>query len=171
MPPVIETCPSCSGRLEIRELNCPRCDLQIRGHFPLPARPERPALGLTAAQLAFLRIFVASRGNLSDVERTLGVSYPTVRAKVDELVAALVTAPAGEEPTRPPAAPRETAARTGAADEAPRSRRDVLEAVAAGRLSAAEAATLLRNLTTSAPASGGTRKPKPNRPPRSKAPA
>src|SRR5919202_1738677 len=99
--PLIEQCPSCSGALEIRELHCPRCDLQLRGHFSPAAGAKRPSLDLTPEQLAFLRLFVASRGNLSDVERSQDVAYPTVPAKLDDLIAA-VTGPA--EPAAPRAA-------------------------------------------------------------------
>jgi hypothetical protein len=139
----IECCPSCSGALEIRELHCPRCDLQLRGHFQLAANQVQPLARLTADQQAFLRLFVTSSGNLSDVERTLGVSYPTVRAKLDDLIAAF------SEP--PPAAPGRRATTAQPVDQpAPRTRRDVLTAVAEGRLSAADAAALLRRLPDAA---------------------
>jgi hypothetical protein len=46
-----------------------------------------------------LTIFIRSRGNLSEVERALGVSYPTVRAKLEEIIATL------DQPAPPPAAP------------------------------------------------------------------
>ena len=49
-------------------------------------RSSAPWARLSPAQQAFLRLFVLSRGNLSDVERTLGVSYQTVRARLDELM-------------------------------------------------------------------------------------
>ena len=80
----INTCPSCNGELIIRELYCPACDIQIRGSFSAPE--VAPSLRLNSEQQAFLRLFVMSRGNLSDVERALGVSYPTVRAKLDDLI-------------------------------------------------------------------------------------
>ena len=39
--------------------------------------------------MAFLRLFVSRRGNLREVEREMGVSYPTVRARLDDLLRAL----------------------------------------------------------------------------------
>jgi hypothetical protein len=87
---------------------------------------------LTADQINFLVLFVRSRGNLSDVERTLGVSYPTVRAKLDELIAALTSTPSSDSS---PAADRLAA---------PSARQAVLEQVAAGQLSIDEALARLR---------------------------
>ena len=83
----VEHCISCGGQLEIRELHCSECDITIRGSFPMEGRG--PFARLTDDQLAFLHLFVTSRGNMSDVERSLGVSYPTVRSKLDDLIAAL----------------------------------------------------------------------------------
>lgn len=90
-------CPTCSANLELRELSCPACQTVIRGRWR-----RGPFEGLSADQVAFLTIFVRSRGNLSEVERALGVSYPTVRAKLEEIIATLdqpapsLSAPAGE---------------------------------------------------------------------------
>jgi hypothetical protein len=68
----------------VREVWCPACDVSVRGHF---AQCEFCAL--PEEQLNFLRLFVARRGNLREVERELGISYPTVRARLDELLRAL----------------------------------------------------------------------------------
>ena len=87
---------------------------------------------LSEERLAFLRLFVSSRGNLSEVERVLGVSYPTVRAKLDDLITALV------EPTTSDTPPPPT----------PRSRREVLLLIEQGRLSAADGVALLKQLAS-----------------------
>jgi hypothetical protein len=131
---ILESCPSCGGELEIRELRCSWCETEIRSYFK-PCDFCR----LTEEQSTFLRLFVTSRGNLSEVEKKLGVSYPTVRAKLDEVIARLT-----------PAEPRLASAQDGAAPSQSPSRRTVLEAVARGELSPAEAAQHLR-------ATGGTR--------------
>jgi hypothetical protein len=128
---ILESCPSCGGELEIRELRCSWCETEIRSYFK-PCDFCR----LSEEQGTFLRLFVTSRGNLSEVEKRLGVSYPTVRAKLDEVIARLTPAePAPPQPASAPPAPE---------------RRTVLEAVARGELSPAEAAKHLR-------ATGGTR--------------
>lgn len=44
---------------------------------------------LTSEQLNFIEVFLKNRGNIKDVEKELGISYPTVRAKLDEVIGAL----------------------------------------------------------------------------------
>lgn len=78
---MIESCPTCNGALVITEVRCTRCDTQVRATY----RPDDFSR-LSGEQSTFLRIFVTSRGNLSEVEKRLGVSYPTVRAKLDEVI-------------------------------------------------------------------------------------
>lgn len=82
MADFVGLCPSCRHQLAVRELSCPQCGVTVGGQFPLP-----PAMTLTPEQTRFLRLFVLSRGNLKEMERILGVSYPTVRARLDQLVA------------------------------------------------------------------------------------
>jgi hypothetical protein len=90
---VLESCPSCGGALEITEVHCLNCDARVQARFS-----AGDFNSLNEEQSTFLRIFVTSRGNLSDVEKRLGVSYPTVRAKLDEVIARL-EAPRNEEET------------------------------------------------------------------------
>src|SRR5579883_811533 len=78
-------CPVCQGEMEIRELECKSCDLQVRGHFGRGSRFDE----LSPEQYNFLEVFLRSRGILRDVESALGISYPTVRARLDSLLAAL----------------------------------------------------------------------------------
>ncbi|HUG15416.1 MAG TPA: DUF2089 domain-containing protein [Thermomicrobiales bacterium] len=147
MPTRISECPSCHGNLEIRELYCPACDIQLRGRFD-PAERSPFAL-LNEEQEAFLRLFVLSRGNLSDVERALGVSYPTVRAKLDDLIAAVT---AGEEAmSAAPAQPAATAASsapTNATRERDLTRSEILARVADGRLSTEDGMAMLKQLAS-----------------------
>lgn len=118
-----QQCPTCGQPLEIRELSCSSCATVVRGRWV-----ASPFSRLSPEQQAFLTLFVRSRGNLSEVERALGVSYPTVRAKLEEIIAAL------EEP-RPSPPPQ-------------LNRAEVLERVARGELSPAEALALLRRSIT-----------------------
>ncbi|MHB1954991.1 MAG: DUF2089 family protein, partial [Sulfobacillus sp.] len=83
MAKMLTSCPSCRHSLQITELTCPHCHITIRGQFD-----SHPTLELTEEQLAFLKVFVVSRGNLKEIERILGISYPTVRSKLDQLVEA-----------------------------------------------------------------------------------
>jgi hypothetical protein len=74
-------CPVCSSRLEITQLGCPSCGTGLSGHFA-PCQ----FCGLDDGDLTMLRVFLASRGNMRDLERHLGVSYPTARARFDDLL-------------------------------------------------------------------------------------
>ena len=84
MRPIILKCPSCDGDLTVTRLRCPDCEISIDGEFALPT-----LLKLTGAQIDFVEVFIKNRGVIRDVERELGVSYPTVRARLDEVIAAL----------------------------------------------------------------------------------
>jgi hypothetical protein len=84
MRPIILKCPSCQGDLTVAKIHCPKCDIALEGEFAMPA-----LLQLAPAQLDFAEVFLKNRGVIRDVERELGVSYPTVRARLDDLIAAL----------------------------------------------------------------------------------
>jgi len=121
---LITQCPVCDADLGIAELGCRACGTTLRGSF----EPNRcPFCALPAEQMKFLELFLRCRGNLRDVERTLGLSYPTVRARLDSLLAAL-----GYTGTSPA--------------EAAEQRREILEALSAGTLSPDEAAAMLEAL-------------------------
>ena len=84
MRPIILKCPSCDGNLTVTRLRCPDCSISIDGEFALPA-----LLKLSGAQIDFVEVFIKNRGVIREVERELGVSYPTVRARLDEVINAL----------------------------------------------------------------------------------
>src|SRR5271163_4306588 len=84
MRPIILKCPSCDGNLTVARLDCPDCAISIEGEFAPPA-----LLKLTGAQIDFIEVFIKNRGIIREVERELGVSYPTVRARLDEVIHAL----------------------------------------------------------------------------------
>ena len=137
---VIATCPVCSDELTITRLHCRSCGTALEGEFGV-GRFGR----LDREQMALLESFLRSRGNLKEMERELGISYPTVRGRVDALVRALGladgAAPAVEDdfetPEAEPAAP--------AADIA-EERRAILERLAKKEIGAEEAASALRTL-------------------------
>src|SRR6202162_3228256 len=84
MRPIILKCPSCDGNLTVSRLQCPDCAISIEGEFAPPA-----LLKHTVAQIDFCEVFIKNRGVIREVERELGVSYPTVRARLDEVIQAL----------------------------------------------------------------------------------
>ena len=81
---VIATCPVCSDELTITRLHCRSCGSALEGEFGV-GRFGR----LDREQMSLLESFLRSRGNLKEMERELGISYPTVRGRVDALVRAL----------------------------------------------------------------------------------
>jgi hypothetical protein len=81
---VIATCPVCSGELTIARLHCRDCGTALEGEFGV-GRFGR----LDREQLSLLESFLRSRGNLKEMERELGISYPTVRGRVDTLIRSL----------------------------------------------------------------------------------
>jgi hypothetical protein len=78
-PPL--NCPVCNERLALTRLSCPACDTELSGGF---ATCEFCVLSNEDREV--LRVFLASRGNMKDLERHLGVSYPTARARFDALL-------------------------------------------------------------------------------------
>ena len=147
MPVALRQCPVCDEPMVVRELHCSTCDITIRGEFEPGA--AGPFSQLNDEQLAFLHLFVTSRGNMSDVERSLGVSYPTVRAKLDDLIGALTDVPAPQVPAQP--APAPVAPATPAPPPAPQAtpttgRREILAKIADGSMSVEEGMALIRRL-------------------------
>jgi hypothetical protein len=132
---LFERCPACGGPLVITECRCANCQLQMRGEF----QPGQFAV-LPLDQLTFIRQFLRVRGNLTELEKVLGVSYPTIRNKLDEINLALDRAEIA------PAAAVEAAQPAGSADPGEQARQAILRQVAAGQLSATEGVQRLRAL-------------------------
>ncbi len=122
MARLVGACPSCDSAMEVRRLECPNCGVSVEGRFDVGLLAK-----LSGDQLAFVEVFLRSRGKIKDVEEELGISYPTVVARLNEVLISLGFE-AGEDPR-----------------EAERRQR-VLDDLAAGRLSAADAAEQLRVL-------------------------
>jgi hypothetical protein len=135
---LILKCPSCSGDLTITQLHCHSCDIGIDGDFSVPA-----LLRLNRAQLDFVEVFLKNRGIIREVERELGVSYPTVRARLDEVLEAigfnLSSAPEADR------SDRSDRNEQSAPDQA-RSRRAILEQLSAGKISPEDAMRALAAL-------------------------
>lgn len=81
---VMSKCPVCSAKLKIVKLKCSKCGTVIENDFEFSKFEY-----LEEEQLNFMEIFLKCRGNIKDVEKELGISYPTVRAKLDEVVSSL----------------------------------------------------------------------------------
>lgn len=120
---VVSKCPVCDGELTVTRLHCDSCDITIEGRFA-----NGVFAGLTPDQLDFIETFVRVEGKMNRMADEMGVSYPTLRNRLHEIIRAL-----GYEPGR---------------DETPEisdeKRRAVLEQLDAGQISAEEAMRLLQ---------------------------
>jgi hypothetical protein len=119
--PVIGRCPVCNDILEVTRLHCRHCDTSIEGHFSLGRFYQ-----LTPEQLAFAETFIRCEGRINKVEEELGISYPTVRNRLNELIRALGY---------------EVREETGLSTE---QRKAILEQLASGQITSEEAIKLLK---------------------------
>jgi hypothetical protein len=76
----ITACPVCSGQLFVSELTCPSCGTRVSGGFEMCSVCRLPK-----EMYEFLMVFIKTRGSIKEMEKELGVSYPTVRGRLDEL--------------------------------------------------------------------------------------
>lgn len=132
---VISTCPVCSSELAVTRLHCRSCGTSLEGDFTV-GRFGR----LNRDQLTLLESFLRARGNLRDMERELGISYPTVRSRVEALVRSLGFGPRADADAEEVAVPTESRADRSAARQA------ILERLASHEISAEEAAAAIRAL-------------------------
>ncbi len=81
---VLGKCPICNSKLKVVRLQCESCKTGIDGNFELDKFSY-----LTDEQKEFIEIFVKNRGNIKEIEKDLGISYPTVRRNLDQVIEAL----------------------------------------------------------------------------------
>ena len=79
-------CPVCNEKLMVKTFKCNHCNTEVSGDFELS-----PVDYLTKDQKDFALVFIKCQGNIKDVEKTLGISYPTVKKNLDDLCNALNT--------------------------------------------------------------------------------
>ena len=120
---IVSTCPVCGDEMRVVRLRCNSCETSLEGNFQLGQ-----FLKLGPEQMHFVDVFLKCRGKIKDVEEELGISYPTVVARLNEVITAL-----GYE-ARP------------AEEEATEMRKQILDELSEGRISASEAARRLREL-------------------------
>jgi len=123
MKPSLNACPVCGGDLLVAQYHCESCDTRIEGRFINSAFP-----GLTAEQMEFIKTFVRCEGKITRMESELGLSYPTIRNRLQDVIRAMGYEPKREE----------------AAETATEKRRAVLNDLDAGRISPDEAMRALR---------------------------
>ncbi len=114
-------CPVCGSNTEVTRLSCDECGTTIEGHFHLCKFCR-----LTSEQKTFIDVFIKCRGNIKEVEKELGVSYPTVKNRLEDVASAL-----GYKSEPEP--------------EAPGKRKEILDKLNNGELSVEEALEQLKS--------------------------
>ncbi len=120
-------CPICGENLTVTRLHCRNCDTTIEGHFSLGTLEL-----LSPEQMAFVETFLRCEGKLNRMEKDTGLSYPTLRSRLTDLIRAMGYEVGQEEPTPAPA---------GINDE---ERRGILDDLAGGKISSEDALKLLQ---------------------------
>jgi len=126
MNQIIGQCPICREALQVTRLYCPNCDTTLEGHFGLGRFDQ-----LTPDQLTFIETFVRCEGKINRVGEEMGVSYPTVRSRLTDVIRAL-----GYEVGDGEEEPADTVS-----DDV---RKSILEQLAQGKLTSEEAVKRLR---------------------------
>lgn len=95
MLPLPTRCPLTGGEIIVTRIYCPDADVSLEGRF---AVTEPPFAQLTPEQIKFVEVFVRNEGKLNRMEDELGLSYPTIRSRLHEVIRALGYEPGKDEP-------------------------------------------------------------------------
>ncbi len=124
--PLPTQCPVCSGELAITRVRCTNCETIMEGQFS-----QGRFANLNSQQWNFVETFIRCKGKIKDVEVALDISYPTVVARLNEVVRGLGFE-SGDEATE-----------TGRAAATEERRRAILQRLERGELNPKEAMRLL----------------------------
>lgn len=117
------SCPACQGEYEITTLTCKKCKSQLNGHFH-----GCDFCKLSESEAHFVLTFLKCRGSIKDVEKELGISYPTVRSRLDKIITHLGLRASASE------------------DEIKQLRQQIFDKLESGEINAKEAAEMLKNM-------------------------
>lgn len=136
-------CCICGEKLTVTRLSCKGCGTSMEGTFT-----GCRFCSLSPEEELFLLTFIKNRGSIKDVERELGISYPTVRAALDNLISSLGLDSTPAASGTPVEAQSETPrkGRRGDPDTA-KARKDILKMLSEHRITADEAAQKLKELS------------------------
>jgi hypothetical protein len=82
--PVSNHCPYCNRAMQLTRMTCPSCEISVEADFPAPRLARLPV-----EHQRFIEMFVLASGNLKAIAEQAGVSYPTVRSRLDKIIDAL----------------------------------------------------------------------------------
>lgn len=117
-------CPVCGGELIVSRLECRECEVKIEGRFV-----SGPFSQLSPTQMAFVEAFVRNEGKIIHLEKELGLSYPTIRNRLHEVIRAMGYEPGKEE-----------------ASLSEGDRRKILEDLNEGKITSEEAMEMLKDM-------------------------
>ncbi|MEJ2265015.1 MAG: DUF2089 domain-containing protein [Anaerolineales bacterium] len=123
MQPLPSKCPICGGEMIVTKIYCRECDSTIEGRFNMGSFEN-----LTPEQLSFIETFVRCEGKITRMEDEIGLSYPTIRNRLHEVIRAMGYEPGADEPVV-------------MSDE---DRRKILESLEKGDITYQEAMSMLR---------------------------
>ena len=115
----VTQCPFCKEHLHIEKVKCHKCNISIEGDFY-----TSPIMSLKEDYQSFIELFVLSSGSLKEMAKIMGVTYPTVRARLDQIIEELKNIMKNREDYK----------------------KDILEKVEAGQITAEKAAEIIENL-------------------------
>jgi len=117
--PVTNLCPYCNEPMAVTRMSCQGCRTSVDASFPSPR-----LMNLPSEHQRFIEIFILAGGNLKQMAEQAGVSYPTVRSRLDKVIDAL----------------RQEIARTGKVHGS------ILDAVGEGQAASDEAAKIIKSV-------------------------
>jgi hypothetical protein len=117
--PITNECPYCQSAMAVTQMTCGHCQVSVAGDFPMSRLG-----GLPVEHQRFIEMFVLAGGNLKEIAEQVGVSYPTIRSRLDKVIEAL----------------------RGEIAKTQRVRGNVLDAVDPGKTNAADAARLIKRI-------------------------
>jgi hypothetical protein len=85
-------CPICGGEITVTRIYCRDCDTTIEGRFM-----TSPFAQLSPTQLVFVETFIRCEGKINRMEGELGLSYPTIRNRLHEIIRAMGYEPGKDE--------------------------------------------------------------------------
>lgn len=112
-------CPNCSKTMFVNELHCEHCGVKLQGKMKFP-----PLMRLSKDDQEFIEMFVLAGGSLKEIGRQLELSYPTVRGMLDQIIKRVRSMREREE----------------------KERLSVLEMLEEGKITAADAVELLKQV-------------------------
>ena len=77
-------CPYCQAVMRVSRMTCDACQVAVEARFPASRLAALPV-----EHQRFIEMFVLASGSLKEIAETAGVSYPTVRSRLDRVIAAL----------------------------------------------------------------------------------